>query len=119
MSVTTLLVLASSAAAGWAMAFHVADDHHGGGSPQDDGVAGLEIALHGHAHDKGAPPHGHPFVTCGPAPIPARHELLIVAMVGDAAESVIALSFGRRLPASRGSPHDPPPWRESPSVLRI
>lgn len=120
LAVGALLALASSSAVGWAVAFHVAtDDHHGGGPSHHDGVVGLDLVLHGHAHDEGTPAHGHPFLTSVPAPIPAKQLLLIAAMVGDAPEVVVALTSGRRRPSSRGPTHDPPPRLESPSVLRI
>jgi len=116
----TLLALASSSAVSWAVAFHLAsEDHHLGGSSHQDGVAGLDMVVHGHAHGEGIPAHGHPLVTSVAAPIPGKLLLLIGAMVGDAPEVVAAAASGRRPLSPRGPTHDPPLRHESVPVLRI
>ena len=110
-----LLALSSSSMAGWSVALHLAtDDHHDHG-----GTSGLEMALHGHVHDEGTPPHWHPLLPSVAAPIPGKLLLTIGAMVGNTPEVVVTVNSGPRLLPSRGPTHDPPPRYESISVLRI
>lgn len=116
---SALLALVSPSAAGWAVAVHLAiDDHHGRGSSHRDGLRGLNMMLHGHAHGEGTPPHGHPLLTRGAAPVPGRLLLLVSAMIGDAPEGV-AITSSSRLLLQSGPNHDPPAAREAVSVLRI
>jgi hypothetical protein len=49
---------------------HLLGDHHHEGASPDN--AGVEIALHGHAHIEGTPPHGHPILGSVVAPLPGR-----------------------------------------------
>ncbi len=79
----------------------------------------MEMALHGHVHEEGTPPHWHPLLTSVAVPIPGRLLLTIGTMVGDAPEAVVTVASGSRLLSSRGPTHDPPPRYESVSVLRI
>ena len=117
---TSLVALVSSSAVGWAVAFHLAtDDHHGGGSSHHDGVAGLDMVLHGHAHGEGTPPHGHPLLTSVAAPIPGKLLHLIGSMIGGAPERVATAASRRRLVLQGGPTHDPPGALEAVSVLRI
>lgn len=119
LAVAMLATLASSSAAGWAVAFHLAaDDHHGGASPHNDGIAVLELALHGHAHDGSTPAHGHPLLTSNPAPLPGKPLVLIPAALGDAPE-LAAGSPGLWPLLPSGPTHDPPPRAASRPVLRI
>jgi len=119
MAVGALLAFGSSSAVGWALAFHLAtDDHHDGRPSHNEGVVGLDMVLHGHAHGEGTSAHGHPLLTSVGAPIPGKLLLLIGAMVGGTPEVVAVATSGRRLLSARGPTHDPPP-RESASVLRI
>ncbi len=120
LAVAGLLALASSSVVGWTVALHLAtDDHHRDGSSHHAGAVGLEMALHGHAHDERTPAHGHPLVTSVTAPIPGKPLLLIGAIVGDAPHVVVAATSGRPLLSQSGPTHDPPPRLESASVLRI
>ena len=120
LAVTALLAIASPAAFGCAVAFHLAsDEHHGGGSAHEDSAAGLRVVLHGHSHGPGTPSHGHPFLTNAAVPIPTMQLLLVGAMVGDAPLVVVPVTSGWRPPTLRGPTHDPPPRIESFSVLRI
>ncbi len=115
----TLAALASSSAAGWAVAFHLTEgDHRGGASQHRDRVAILELALHGHAHERDTPAHGHPLVSSNPTPFPAKVLLLIPAALGDALEFAAgSRSLGPLSPS--GPTHDPPPRLASNPVLRI
>ncbi|MFI4942201.1 MAG: hypothetical protein ACHP85_02990 [Burkholderiales bacterium] len=114
-----LAALVSSSVAGWGVAFHLTEPDHHGGSHYSDDIAGLEVALHGHAHDSGTPPHGHPVLTTSsPARIPGKLILAIFAVPGIAAEPPAA-GAGTRLPPSSGPTHDPPPRLASRLVLRI
>ena len=118
--VSVLLAMASSSAAGWSVALHLAiDDHHSEDRSHDGGVLGLEMALHGHAHTEGTPPHGHPVIASVAAPIPAKLLLLMGAMLGDAPERVATATSGRRARLQAGPTHDPPGALEAVSVLRI
>jgi len=117
-AVTALLAVASPVALTVAVALHLADDHLDG-SAHHGGARDLETVLHGHTHDKGTAPHGHPFLTSDPAPMPAKQQLLVAARVGDAPEPVVPVTSGRRLPAAGGPTHDPPGRVAAPSVLRI
>lgn len=118
MAAAAMAALASSSVAGWAVAFHFADDHHRGTSAHRDGIAILELALHGHAHDRDTPAHGHPLLTSGPAPLPEKVLLLIPAVFGDAPE-LAAGSPGLRPLVPSGPTHDPPRRLASSPVLRI
>jgi hypothetical protein len=114
-----LAALVSSSVAGWGVAFHVTEPDHHGGSHHSDDIAGLDVALHGHAHDSGTPPHGdHPLVTSGPARIPAKLILAIPLVPGAAAE-LLAAGAGIRQRLAGGPTHDPPARLASRLVLRI
>jgi len=116
--VTALLALAASWAAGWAVAFHLASDDHGGRATSDGGGAlGLQMAVHGHVHAEGTPEHGHPVVGSAPVPIRARLSLLAPVMTGDAPEVVLTAASSRWLASPSAANHDPPP--RSIFVLRI
>ena len=119
LAVAMLAALPSSSVAGWAVAFHLAEpDHHTRPAQHRDGIAGLELALHGHAHEQGTPAHGHPLLTGGPARIPGKQILVIPAVLADAAE-LPAVGRGFRPLVSGGPTHDPPPRPASRPVLRI
>jgi hypothetical protein len=94
------------------------DDHHGRGSSHHDGIPGLDMVLHGHAHGEGTPAHTHPLLTSVAAPIPGKLLLLVGAMIGDAPERV-AITSSSRLLMQSGPNHDPPADLEAVSVLRI
>ena len=113
-----LAALASPPAASWAVAFHLADDHHGGPQPRHDEIAALERALHGHSHEKGTAPHGHPVLTSCAAQASARPLLSIAATLGDVPLLPTPGGGLRGLPPS-GPTHDPPPRPASKPILRI
>lgn len=119
LAVGALLTLVSSAATGWSVAFQVAtDDHHGEHESHHGGVRGLEVALHGHAHTEGTPPHEHSAVSSVVAALPGKMLLQIGATIGEAPEVVFA-EIRRGLVSAAGPTHDPPPRRQDVSVLRI
>lgn len=118
LAATALLTLASSSVLGWSVAVHlVTDDHHD--RSHHDGVLGLGMALHGHAHSDETPPHQHPVIGSVAASLPGKLQLQTGATVGHAPEMVCAGAFACRLSSPTGSTHDPPPRLELTSVLRI
>jgi len=117
--VTTLVALASSSVAGWVLTFHLADDHHAGGSRHHEGVAGLDMLLHGHGHDEGTPAHEHPLLRSSPAPVPGKLFLELSAMVGNAPEFVVVSATPSRGAFSPTGPTHDPPRLGPPAVLRI
>jgi len=120
LAVSVLLAIVSSSAAGWAVAFHLAiDDDHGSGSSHHDGLLGLDMVLHGHAHGERTPAHEHPLLTSAAAAIPGKLLLLMGSMVGDAPERVATPTLSRRLLLQGGPTHDLAGLREAVTVLRI
>jgi hypothetical protein len=119
-AVTALLALSSPSAIGWLLTFHLATGDHNDGHPSDHtGVVGLEMAMHGHAHDEATPAHGHAFVTgVVGAPMPGRLLLMVGSMIGDAQEVVGAEISDRRVFSEAGATHDPPRI-ETVTILRI
>jgi len=118
-AVTALLALSSPSAIGWLLTFHLATgDHNDGHASNHTGVVGLEMAMHGHAHNEGTPAHGHPFVGSVAAPIPGKLLLLLGSLIGDAQEVMVAETSGRRLLLKVGPTHDPPRI-EAVTILRI
>jgi hypothetical protein len=116
-ALTALVAFLSPPAAGLALAIHLVIDHHHEGASPDD--AGVEIALHGHDHIEGTPPHGHPILRSVAAPLPGRILVPPAAFVGDAPEVVLGDALGRRGLWGDGPTHDPPPRRVAPAILRI
>ena len=115
-ALTALGALLSPPAVGLALAVHLLSDHHHEGASLDN--AGVEIALHGHAHIEGTPPHGHPIVGSVAAPLPDRILVPPARVVGDAPEVVLGDPLGRR---GRGATARPTTrlHAEAPSILRI
>jgi hypothetical protein len=98
------------------LAIHLQSHDHHAASPAN---AGVEIALHGHAHIEGTPPHGHPLLGSVAAPLPGRVLAPLAAFVGDAPELILGDPLGRRARSGYGPTHDPPPRRAAPRILRI
>jgi hypothetical protein len=99
------------------LSVHVLSDHHDGAAAAEG--AGVEIALHGHAHVEGTPPHGHPVVASVAASLPGRMLVPVAAFLGDAPEAVVGDPLGRRALSWDGPLDDPPPRRAAPPILRI
>lgn len=118
MAAAMLATLASPPAASWAVAFHLADEHHANAQLHHDEVAALERALHGHSHETGTPSHGHPVLSSGAAQAPAR-PLPVIAAALAAAPRLSAPGIGLRALPPSGPTHDPPPRPASRPVLRI
>lgn len=119
--VAALLALASSRAAGWAVALHLVSDHgHHRPAPETTPADGLGMVTHGHPHAEGTPDHDHPLVGNAAATSPrGRPSPLASATTGHACRFLPALAPGCRLTALTGPNHDPPPRGISVSVLRI
>jgi hypothetical protein len=116
-ALTALVALLSPPAVGLALAIHLLSDHHHEGASPDN--AGVEIALHGHAHIEGTPPHGHPIVGSAATPLPGRILVPPAALVGDAPEVILGDPLGRRGLWGDDPTRDPPPRRMAPPILRI
>ena len=116
-ALTALVALLSPPAVGSALAIHLLSDHHQDGASPDN--AGVEIALHGHAHIEGTPPHGHPIVGSAATPLPGRILVPPAALVGDAPEVILGDPLGRRGLSGDDTTRDPPPRRMAPPILRI
>jgi hypothetical protein len=116
-ALAALVAVVSPTAVGLALAIHLLSDHHHAGASPDH--AGAEMALHGHAHVEGTPPHGHPILRSVAAPLPGRILVPPAAFVGDAPEVVLGDPLGRRGLWGDGPTHDPPPRRVAPAILRI
>jgi hypothetical protein len=115
-ALTALVAFLSPSAVGLGLAVHLlSHDHHAGSV----GHAGAEIALHGHAHIEGTPPHGHPMLGSVAAPLPARVQAPLATFVADAREPIPGDPLGRRALSGFGPTHDPPPRRAAPPILRI
>jgi len=115
-ALTALVALLSPPAVGLALAIHLLSHDNHAASPAN---AGVEIALHGHAHVEGTPPHGHPIVGGAAAPLPGRILLPLAAFVANAPEFNPDDPLGRRALSGYGPTHDPPPRRAGPPILRI
>jgi hypothetical protein len=119
LAVATLVALAASAMTGWAVAFHLTDpDHHVGSARHHDGIPGLVLVLHGHAHEQDTPAHGHPLLTSSPARVSGRQVLVMPVLLGEATVLLAAGAGMRALPIP-GPTHDPPPRPLLRPVLRI
>jgi hypothetical protein len=115
-ALTALVALLSPSAIGLALALHLlSHDHHAASADS----AGAEIALHGHAHVEGTPPHGHPIPASVAAPLPGRVLAPLAAFVGESPELILGDPLGRRALSGYGPTHDPPPRRAGPPILRI
>lgn len=115
-----LAALPSASVLSWTAALHAADgEHHRGASTRPADALRLDLALHGHGHDDGTPPHGHPLLLGGATPLPGRTLLLAEATLGAAPEIPGLVSPRLRLLSLAGSAHDPPRCFATPSVLRV
>lgn len=115
-----LVTLSVSPMLCWTAVFHaVADNHHRRASTGRGDAVRLDLALHGHGHDDGTPPHRHPLLVSGTTPLPGRALVLAGAMNGGAPEVPRLAPPRLRLLSPPGSAHDPPPRFATPSVLRV
>ena len=115
-ALTALVAFLSPFAVGLGLAVHLmSHDHHAASVDH----AGAEIALHGHAHIEGTPPHGHPLLGSVAAPLPGRVLAPLVAFVGESPELILGDPLGRRALSGYGPTHDPPPRPAAPPILRI
>lgn len=116
-AVTALVALLSPSAVGLVLSVHLLSGHHNPAAAAES--VGVEIALHGHAHVEGTPPHAHPLVGSVAAPLPGRILVPSAAFLADAPEALLGDPLGRRALFWDRPMDDPPPRRAAPAILRI